>query len=325
MKTRDCYLLTFLFVLLFQAVSAQHAEVLRDTIRFEEHAHLDLLILAEDYHELKKSGGLKEVFESFQVDLNEIQEDLPEDIPYLVEYWHQDNVHIQPNPILKSYRFSGERELLENFRNRIIIYDVANKMEAIITFNDVAALLDVDFPLLAEEISNQLPERHRFLRSLEYRQDPSNQGLILSQDRFTGYMDMLSIRAGVGANVYQNSFLTDISGEIGIHLNQKGLLKDQFYISNNLLFSFSENGGIITNNFTNLGYRRNFSDDRLKPNWLGVEFGLVTKRSGALFKSNTMRLGVNWEIVKNISVAPQLYFNGFFKQVSPGFRIGIGL
>jgi len=79
------------------------------------------------------------------------------------------------------------------------------------------------------------------------------------------------------------------------------------------------------NNFTNIGYRKNLSNQKEKPNWLGVEFGTLTKRSGDIFVPNTMRMGMNWQVGKNITVAPQLYFNGFFKQVSPGFRIGIGL
>lgn len=325
MKTYECYLMTFVFIFLFQALSAQDSEKMRDSIRFRGHDDMDLLILADDYHTLRENGNLEEVFETFQANLEEIQKDLPQDIPYLVEYWHQGKIQIQPSPFLKTYQLSEGQQPLVNFQNKVIIHDAANKMEAIITFNDVGALLNINLLSVGEKITHQLPQRHRFLRTLEYRQDTAAGGLILSQDRFTGYMDMLSIRAGVGANVYKNGFFTDISGEIGIHLNQKGILKNQFYISNNLLFSFTENGGITTNNFTNLGYRINFSNDRLKPNWLGVEVGLLTKRSGEIFNPNTMRLGVNWEVVKNVSVAPQLYFNGFFKQVSPGFRIGIGL
>jgi hypothetical protein len=71
--------------------------------------------------------------------------------------------------------------------------------------------------------------------------------------------------------------------------------------------------------------RRNFSTVRDNPNWLGLEIGTLTKRSGDLFQPNTRRLGVNWGVAKHITVSPQIYWNGAFKQVSPGFRIGIGL
>lgn len=147
----------------------------------------------------------------------------------------------------------------------------------------------------------------------------------LIQNRPSGYLDMLSLQAGVGANVYRSKFLTDITGELSLQLNQKGILRNQFYVSNNLMFSFNESNSAVINNFTNLGFRRNFSNVKDKPNWLGIEFGTVTKRSGDVFQPNTMRFGFNWQAGKHITVAPQMYFDGFFKIVSPGFRIGIGL
>ena len=91
------------------------------------------------------------------------------------------------------------------------------------------------------------------------------------------------------------------------------------------MFSFDAENTAVINNFTNLGYRRNFSNQKDKSNWIGFEIGTLTKQSGDVFKPNTMRLGINWEAGKHITVSPQLYFNGFFQQVSPGFRIGIGL
>jgi hypothetical protein len=36
-------------------------------------------------------------------------------------------------------------------------------------------------------------------------------------------------------------------------------------------------------------------------------------------------IGKKFQAAKHITVAPQMYFDAFFKNVSPGFRIGIGL
>jgi len=147
----------------------------------------------------------------------------------------------------------------------------------------------------------------------------------LKENRPYGYLDMLSLQADVDANVYRNRFLTDITGEIGLQLNHIGILRNQFYVSNNLIFSFDAENTAVINNFTNFGYRRNLSDQKDKPNWLAIELGTRTKRSGDLFRLKTLRLGMNRGAGKNITVSPQLYFNGFFQQVSPALRIGIGL
>jgi hypothetical protein len=91
------------------------------------------------------------------------------------------------------------------------------------------------------------------------------------------------------------------------------------------LFSFDPEQQMLLNNFTNIGFRRNFSGKVEEVDWLGIEFGIMTHRSGMVFPANTFRIGVNWDLGKNITVSPYLYFNDAFNQVNPGFRIGIGL
>ena len=75
----------------------------------------------------------------------------------------------------------------------------------------------------------------------------------------------------------------------------------------------------------NAGYRYNLSKTMYKPNWLGVELGYLLSRHGKLFRKNTFRFGVNWEIGKYITVAPQIYISGDFNEIYPAVRIGFGL
>src|SRR5690606_21049747 len=205
------------------------------------------------------------------------------------------------------------------------ILEPSGRYEIVVGFNDIIDLTTVDFNSIFTAIIGGLPAKHRFLRYLEFQADNQSGKIVLSENRHMGYFDMLSLQAGVGANVYRGRFLTDISGEIGVQLNYKGILKNQYYVSNNLMFFFGAENSAVINNFTNIGYRRNFSNQKDKPNWLGIEIGALTKRRGDIFKPNTIRLGVNWQAGKHITAEPQLYFNGFFQQVSPGIRLGIGL
>ena len=324
MKTTTHLLMAILCLSHLSFAFAQTAESPRDTVFYHGTESLNMLILAKDYDLLRKDAQLSTLLADFQSRLKEIQGNIPNS-PYVIEYKHQKQLDILQSNKIKSYSISSETGLTENFLNQAIITDPNSSYQVTIGFNDIAALLNTDIASVLAEIVTALPEKDRYLRYLEYRPDIQSGKAKLTENRPSGYLDMLSLQAGVGANVYRSKFLTDITGEIGLQLNQKGILRNQFYVSNNLLFSFdAENMGKI-NNFTNIGYRRNLSNQKDKPNWLGVEFGALTKRSGDIFVPNTMRMGMNWQVGKNITVAPQLYFNGFFKQVSPGFRIGIGL
>ena len=319
--------LIFLFLIClfpFSKAIAQNADSIKDTIFYHGTDSLDMLILTKDYHNLVKDDQLQSMLHDFQSRLKEIQEIVPA-TAYTIEYQYLKQLDILKSDKIKSFSIGEEISMSENFRNQAKILEPSGRYEIIVGFNDITDLTMVDFKSILTAIIGGLPEKHRFLKYLEFQPDDQSGKIILSKERHTGYFDMLSLQAGVGANVYRGKFLTDISGEIGLQLNQKGILKNQFYVSNNLMFFFDAENRAVINNFSNVGYRRNFSNQKDKPYWLGIEIGTLTKRSGDIFKPNTMRLGVNWQEGKHITVAPQLYFNGFFQQVSPGFRIGIGL
>jgi len=306
-----------------QTVSfAQRADMPKDSV-YWGNEKLDMLIQVKDYHHLTEDDQLLALLKNFQSSIGEIQESLPAN-PYHIKYISQKQIEILASPIVKSFTISEDRGLSTDFQHRAILRDATGQYQVELGFNNIEEIIAADFSSIVKGITENLPIKDRYLRYLEYRLDQNKQ-LTLTQNRVSGYLDMLSLMAGVGANVYKNQFLTDITGEIGLQLNHKGILRNQFYVSNNLIFSFDAENTALINNFTNIGYRRNFSNQKDKPNWLGIEIGSLTKRSGDLFQPNTMRLGMNWNAGKNITVSPQIYFNGFFQQVSPGLRIGIGL
>lgn len=324
MKTTIQLILTIFYLLNFSTVFAQSAKIQRDTVFYKGTEHMNMLILATDYHNLTKENHIQVILNDFQIRLKEIAGSMPENA-YIIEYRHQEQLDILPSDKIKSYSLPEGKGMTENFQNKVIITDPNSSYLVNISFNDVRELINMDFATVLTEIIGELPEKDRYLRYLEFQPDIQSGKVKLTENRPSGYLDMLSLQAGVGANVYRSKFMTDITGEISLQLNHKGILRNQFYVSNNLMFAFDAENAAIINNFTSIGYRRNLSNDKDKPNWLGVEFGTVTKRSGDIFQPNTMRLGVNWNVGKHISISPQLYFNGLFQQVSPGFRIGIGL
>lgn len=305
-------------------VFGQNDHMFSDSILYHGNEKMDMMILIKDYHLLAKNDQVSAVLRDFQDRLNEVRGSIPE-TAYTIEYQFQKNLDILSSNKIKSYSMKDGKGMVENFKNQAFITDGSNDFHITVNFNEIGDLIQADVSDILSQIIKDLPEKHRFMRYMEFQPDQQKGKISLTENRHTGYFDMLSLQAGVGANVYRSKFLTDITGEIGLQLNHKGILRNQFYVSNNLMFSFDAENTAVINNFTNIGYRRNLSNKRDSPNWLGVEIGTLTKRSGDIFQPNTMRLGVNWNAGKHITVSPQLYWNGFFQQVSPGFRIGIGL
>jgi hypothetical protein len=325
MKISLRILLTLLCLLSFQSVFAQRPGGPQDTIYYHGNENLNFYILSSDYHKLTKDDQLQNILLDFQNRLKEIRGKIPASSSYKIEYHYNNKIEILQSDRIASFTISKGKSLKQDFQNQALITDLGSRYHVNIGFNDLETLVNADFNQIIGEIIADLPVKDRYLRYLEYQPEATTNKAKLIQNRPSGYLDMLSLQAGVGANVYRSKFLTDITGELSLQLNQKGILRNQIYVSNNLMFSFKESNSALINNFTNIGYRINFSNQRDKPNWLGVEFGTLTKRSGDIFQPNTMRFGFNWKAAKHITVAPQMYFDGFFKNVSPGIRIGIGL
>ncbi len=305
-------------------VFGQHDQAFSDSILYQGNEKMEMMILIKDYHLLTKNDQISKVLSDFQDRLGEVKGSIPESA-FLIEYQFQKKLDVLGSNMIKSYSLKDGKGMVENLRNQATVSDGSQNFLITLHFDDIEDLIQADVSEILSQIIKDLPEKHRFMRYLEFQPDQQSGKISLTENRHTGYFDMLSLQAGVGANIYRNNFLTDITGEIGLQLNHKGILRNQFYVSNNLMFAFDAENTAVVNNFTNIGYRRNLSQDRENPNWLGVEIGTLTKRNGDIFQPNTMRLGVNWGVAKHITVSPQLYWNGAFKQVSPGFRIGIGL
>ncbi|PLX21411.1 MAG: hypothetical protein C0599_07995 [Salinivirgaceae bacterium] len=141
-------------------------------------------------------------------------------------------------------------------------------------------------------------------------------------DIVNGPMDLIILSGGVGVNLVKNQPVVDLTAELGLMFSNKGILKNQYYLSYNALSDFETNSKINLNGFANIGYRYNLSKNAKKSNWLGLELGYLVSRQGDFFENNTFRFGMNWKAGKYMSVSPQLYFS---KDIAyPALRIGFG-
>lgn len=248
--------------------------------------------------------------------------DIPEETAYSINY--------EPDELLTIEKTGSiEKIVWKNGEHSTYKYDYqcnisSNNYSLSIQYNELETLFSeslIDKIRKVVDTTNTLQGR----LSVTYNYSFQGDNMIHDHlsDKVNGQLDALSLKGGVGANLIKNQPVVDLSAEAGLMFSKKGILKNQFYLSYNQLSDFSDVSKVSLNGFANIGYRYNLSHAASNPNWLGVELGYLTVKQGDLFEKNTFRLGVNWEIGKYMTVAPQLYFSG--NSIYPAIRIGFGL
>lgn len=191
-----------------------------------------------------------------------------------------------------------------------------------ILFNDAKELESADMiGKIKEALESTYAKRGRITFTYNYNYEGDKLNFRLG--KANGDMDMLMLKANVGAGLIKNQLVTDFTGEIGLAFCNEGHLRNQYYTSYNLMYYF-EGGKTMLNPMINIGYRYNFARTTGKYNWLGAEIGFLTSRKGSLFDKNTWKVGFNWELGKYISASPQVFFTSDFSKAYPGIRIGFG-
>ena len=194
-----------------------------------------------------------------------------------------------------------------------------------IRFNSLNEMLsDSSIHKITNVIDSTEMYRGRFVATYNYSYNGEKLIHSPETDKIRGQLDALLLMGGIGASLIKNQLVTDITARAGIVFSKKGIWKNQYYLSFNQYYTFYSNQKLQFNNFINLGYSYNLSNDVKKSNWMGFELGYLVTRHGDLFEKNTFRLGVNWELGKYISVMPQLFVAGDFSNMYPGLRIGFG-
>ncbi len=139
-------------------------------------------------------------------------------------------------------------------------------------------------------------------------------------------LDMMELNAGVVTGLIHNEFVTGFNFRLGLAFATKGILKHKYFADYELLYDFIDSeqaGSFDLNGFLSLGYVRNFSLDPQKANWYGISAGYLVNRGNDLFEKNTFKISVHKQISNSIILKPEIYFNDFFKNGSPGLQVQI--
>lgn len=294
--------------------------VLMDSIYIHIENSLEITISNCDY------SMIKEVFEKDLIQLSQI---LKQDTSlfgkfesYSIDYVPQKKLSIKSANKDERIIFEGNKLKRSIYRNQCHIN--SGNYYADINFNDHNCITDTSNLNFIRRVFDSLPKKNRSVNSYHFRIANGQIKSLKNLDHKYGGMNVISLELGAGAGVVKNQLTTDLSAKFALQFSKKGFWKNQYYISNNLFYLFDNSGKIQYNNFVNLGYRYNFSNDSKKTNWIGIELGYLTSRNGNFFDKNTFRLGVNWDIGRYMSISPSLYMSDNFNKVYPGIRLGIG-
>ena len=154
----------------------------------------------------------------------------------------------------------------------------------------------------------------------------ANNSVELINRQITGPNKYYKIKyiAGTSLENVKGNWNGSFNARLSFSKSKNGLLKHNFSIEYEWMYDFSS-GKENINHWVSLGYAENITNDPNKPNWFGISLGYLAKQNGDLFEKDSFRFGIEKKIHKSISIVPQIYFNDFFKDSYPGFKIKIHL
>jgi len=139
-------------------------------------------------------------------------------------------------------------------------------------------------------------------------------------------LDVLELNAGITTGLVKNEFVSGFNLRVGVSFSKKGIQKSRYFVDYEFVYDFSdhpENKSFSTNDFLSLGVERNFSMDPGQAKWYGFSVGYLVNRNNDFFNKNTFKLSLQKHFNNSISLKPEVYFNDFFKNVSPGLKLQV--
>jgi hypothetical protein len=288
-----------------------------DSLFVEIDNKIEVKMSIYEYSDLKENVG------KHLVELQEIlkvNQDVPQNSSYIISFKPGEKLTIKSKETTETIIWKNGENNPYKFKNSCEV--ITDNYQIYIDFNDYEDLISENLiTKITEAVDNTLANNSR--RSKLFKYSFEKDSLVKNENYGIGKTgDMLSLKAGVGANLIKNQPVIDLSGEVAFIFQKKGILKNQYYLSYNLLYDFVDNSSIDINSFLNVGYRYNFSNNKDDSNWLGLELGYLVSKNGDMFDDNTFRFGFNWQVGNNITISPQLYISS--EQTYPGLRIGFG-
>lgn len=144
--------------------------------------------------------------------------------------------------------------------------------------------------------------------------------------------DMLIISPAVSLGYIRGNWMTSLNADFTLYL-EKSHLKPRVGYHQQYFFSQAEGGKptFVQNGFISAGLT---FFQKTEATLIGrkpikqsgqLTLGYLVHRRGAVYEPQTWRLSGGFSLSPFVKLEPEVYFNGFFKKLSPGLRISVGL
>jgi len=318
MRTNTLFIFLFLLVNAFTLHAMPEKQFL-DTIIITCNDRVQVKIAVYDGSELKNDTTIGVIVSELQRSLEKVKDNMPRGF-YKIVYNPGESMVIEKREPENKYWISGDTVTLFLQKSECVV--ITSEMHLFFTFFELKDMLDPSLNPCISASLEKLPGKVRYAQTYHYSYANQTGAKETSRVKSNG-LDMLTLKAGIGAAFVKNTILTDLGGEVGFNFNKKGVLKNCYFLSANAAYVFSDQSDhFAINVFLNAGYKYNLSNDRSKSNWIGAELGLPIHKEGSFFSDDLFRFAVQWELGKSVYVAGQLYINKGFESAYPGLRIG---
>lgn len=290
-----------------------------DTVIIYVDNRVEIKVAIPDFTDLKTQDKTINALNAFEKLIPAIVDQLSSESADLVKYSVGSTLTVEPGDPKFTYLIKNEELNNTGFRDRAIID--GEDFKIYITTSDLSKINDSSLSSCLEKITDLLPEKFRWSKSLYYQCIDDEIKLI--EDKNNEW-DVLELSLGAGAGLVRKEWIPDLSFKVRFGFNYKGVMQGP-YVSSNLIFDFDIENKINMNAFLNVGYQWSLNKETDRQDMLGVELGYLVSQQGDLFGKNTFKLGFNWSPVKLVTVNPHVYITDDFKTAFPGIRIGFGL
>jgi len=296
-----------------------------DTIVVYVDNRFEIKVAVKDYDDLRNSKSEIDALRQFSEHLPQIADQLNPEQADLVKFINGVSITVEPGTQQYNFLFKDGSLSDTGYRDRAEIKLVDSKI--FITAGNLINLMDYNLADCLLKTIPLLPEKNRHSKTLYYECKAGVVSELSDRHTLNSSLDMLSLGLGAGAGLVKGRWVADLTFELNLQFNRKGVLRHSPYVSTNILFDFAADGKMSVNTFLNAGFRWNIDKEEDSADWLGVDVGYLVGKEGDLFGDNTVRLGLNWTMIKgrSVTVSPNLYFTDNFKTIFPGVRVGFGL
>ncbi len=344
MKTQHFLSIIVLLSACSQFIQAKESHQDTLVLKMPNNVLVEQLVYYRSPSDVKLFDNFKTYLEAFLEQFDKLETDeLSEDHPIQIVFTNASNNHSNKeyNITVEDYKPKTKVTLVEKnsllqIHQRIHLLklkspDKFNDFEAIIHFSTIDQLREIvnfDYEKINENLlSIYEGKENNYLKRKPFSSwinvNPNFETELIYNQIPNHPTDLIQLSAGTGLQSLKGEWLGSFDAKMTLIFSQKMVDKHAITIAYQWMYNFTSPTEKYVNDFIDFGYAYNFSSIPKKDRWAGINFGMLVNRKGEFFEKNTLRLGLYTNLSKSITVGPQMYFHGFFKNVYPGIKLNV--